>query len=143
MPGVTSMQVRAHVGEQVDLQAEDRAVARRRPARSRWIWSRPWCMAALPSLRDSVHLTGRPSRVATSRREDLLAVDLQLGAEPAADVGRDHPQLVLGDAGGRGQHHPQDVRDLGGRPHGDSPPSPGAATDARGSIAVGISRCLT
>ena len=51
--------------------------------------------------------------------DPLLRRDLELAAEAAADVGRDHPDLRLGDAGRRGQREPQDVRDLGRRPHGD------------------------
>ena len=29
-----------------------------------WIWSRPWWVATMFSLRVSVHFTGRPSRLA-------------------------------------------------------------------------------
>ncbi len=31
-----------------------------------WIWSRPWIVARYPSLRVSVHFTGRPSRLAAA-----------------------------------------------------------------------------
>jgi hypothetical protein len=81
-----------------------------------WIWSRPWCAVISDSLRVSVHLTGLPSRRATRRVSTSSGVDLELPAEPTTDVGRDHAQLVLRDAGDQRQHHPQDVRDLGGRP---------------------------
>ena len=66
---------------------------------------------------------GPLDRVAQLRRdhedEDLLGGDLQLAAEAAADVGGDHPQLVLGQPERRRQHRAQDVRDLRGRPHGE------------------------
>ena len=51
--------------------------------------------------------------------DELLGVHVELRAEPAADRRRDHPELVLGHAGGGREHHLEDVRDLGGRPHGD------------------------
>jgi hypothetical protein len=31
-----------------------------------WFWSRPWIVETYPSLRVSVHFTGRPSRRATA-----------------------------------------------------------------------------
>ena len=46
------------------------------------------------------------------QREDLLRVHVELAAEATADVRRDHPDLLLRDAGDQGQHDPQDVRDL-------------------------------
>ena len=49
--------------------------------------------------------------------DELLGVDVELRAEAAADRRGDHPQLVLGHAGGGGQHHLEDVGDLRGRPH--------------------------
>ena len=52
-------------------------------------------------------LTRRPET------DDFLRIDENLRAEAAADVGRDHPQLVLGrdpDEGGNNQ--PRDVRIL-------------------------------
>ena len=47
------------------MQAEHRAVAVGGDPMS-WIWSRPWIVAWKPSLRDSVHLIGRPSFLATT-----------------------------------------------------------------------------
>ncbi len=44
--------------------------------------------------------------------ERLLRVDLELRAEPAADVRRDHAQLRLGHAGRKRKRHARDVRDL-------------------------------
>ena len=46
----------------------------------------------------------------------LLAVDVDLGAEAAADLGGDGPHLVLAQAGHGRDHRPQDVRILGRRP---------------------------
>ena len=51
--------------------------------------------------------------------QPLLRCRLQLAAESAADVRRDHPDLRLGRAGRRGQQEPCDVRDLGRGPHRD------------------------
>ena len=84
----------------------------------RWIWSRPWWTATLPSDRDSVHLTGLPELARDDERQHLLGGHLQLRPEAAAHVRGDHPQLVLGDAGDDGEHDPQDVRDLGRGPDG-------------------------
>ena len=66
------------------------------------------------SERDSIHLIGRPSLRDAQPSSDLLAVDLQLGAEAAADVRRDHAHLVLGHAELEGDEQAQEVRDLGG-----------------------------
>ncbi len=81
-------------------------------SRRRWIWSRPWIVAWKPSLRDSVHLIGAAQLLGQDDREDLLGVDVELGAEAAADVGRDHADLVLGGRGDQRDHQPQDVGDL-------------------------------
>ncbi len=56
-----------------------------------------------------------------SRQEgdDLLGGDLQFPSEAAADVRGDDANLGLGHAQGQGEHHAQDVRHLGGRPHRD------------------------
>ena len=59
----------------------------------------------------------RPAELAGDQQgEHFLRGDLELGAEPAAHVRRDHPDVLLRDAGDQGQHDPQHVRDLGGRP---------------------------
>jgi hypothetical protein len=51
-------------------------------------------------------------------RDELLGVDVELGAEAPAHRRRHDPQLVLGHAGGGGEHHLEDVGDLGGRVDG-------------------------
>jgi hypothetical protein len=53
--------------------------------------------------------------------QDLLAVDVQLGAEPAAHVGGNHPDLVLRYPGRQGEHDLGEVGHLGGREHHEPP----------------------
>ena len=84
-----------------------------------WIWSRPWWADSSDSERVSVHLTGLAQLHRRGEDEDLLGRDLQLPAEPAADVRGDHPQLVLRNARGGGRQRLEDVRDLRRRPHGE------------------------
>ena len=67
------------------------------------------------SERVSIHFTGRPSRFASASTSTSSRVGLELGAEAAAHVGRDHAQLVLGDAEHAGEDEARDVRDLRGR----------------------------
>ena len=81
-----------------------------------WIWSRPWCAAIRDSLRVSVYLHGLPSRLAATHGEHLLGRELQLAAESAADVRRDHAELALGDARHERHEVAHDVRDLGRGP---------------------------
>ncbi len=53
------------------------------------------------------HFLGGP------QRHHLLGIDVDLGAEAAADIGRDHPQLVLRrDVVEGRQHQPRDMRIL-------------------------------
>ena len=62
-------------------------------------------------LHRPVHLARRP------QADDFLRIDEDLGAETAADVGRDHAQLVLGrHADESGDHQPRHVRILRGVP---------------------------
>ena len=145
MPGVMIMHVRTHVGEQVDPHAEDLAVVGDGELDLlQLVAAVVGDLRVLAARLDPLH---RPAELERDdlHREDLLAVELQLGAEAAADVGRDDPDLVLRDAGRQRQQHPHDVRDLGGRPQGELAVRhrSGAATTARGSIAIGISRWLT
>ena len=50
---------------------------------------------------------------------DLFRIDEELGAEAAADVGRRHADAVLRHAEELRERHPQVVRHLRGRPHGE------------------------
>src|SRR4249920_1177104 len=47
---------------------------------------------------------------------ELLGCDLQLPAEPTADIRRDDPDLALGGVRGKRGKDAQEVRHLGGRP---------------------------
>ena len=64
-----------------------------------------------------LHRLGQPA--GHRPRDPLLRRGLQLAAETTTDVGGDDPDLGLGYAGGGRQGEPEDVRDLGRRPHGD------------------------
>ena len=69
---------------------------------------------ALRALLRPLHRPADPLR--QSERERLLGVDVELRAEAAADVRRDHPQARLGHAEDDREPEAQDVRDLGRRP---------------------------
>ena len=56
--------------------------------------SRPWMVATIASVRSSIHFTGAPELVRCRSGDELLGVGVQLGAEPAADVGGDHAHLA-------------------------------------------------
>ena len=109
-------QVGAHVGEQVDVEPADAAVG---------VGGEPQPLDLVAAVMDGHVALGpglRPLHRAAElareqQREHLFRGDLQLRAEAAAHVRRDDPQLVLGYAGDEGEHDPQHVRDLGGRPH--------------------------
>ena len=82
-----------------------------------WIWSRPWIVAlvALAALLDPLDRPAEPPR--ERERERLLGVDVELRAEPAADVGRDDAELRLRDPDDhREQRDARDVRHLRRRP---------------------------
>ena len=113
--GGEELEVRPHVGDLLHPDAEDLALLGRgqldvvdhaAPVDGGHV--------VLRALLDPLH---RPADLAAERqRQRLLRVDVQLRAEAAADVGRDDPQLRLGDAGHAGERHLRDVRDLRGRP---------------------------
>ena len=75
-------------------------------------WSRPWIVATIASERVSIHFTGRPREPRGLRQRELLGVDVDLRAEAAADVGRDHAHLRLGDAADRRDERAHEVRHL-------------------------------
>ena len=59
----------------------------------------------------------RPAQPAGQREADgLLGVDVELRAEPTPHIRRDHPELVLRDAGDERQEDADEVRHLGCRP---------------------------
>ena len=104
-------QVRAHRDREPDADRGDRPVRGRRerdlldhvaPVVSR--------ERVLRALLDPLDREAGPLR--DDDPERLLRVDLELRAEPAADVGRDHTQLRLGHAGRKRKRHARDVRDL-------------------------------
>ena len=109
-------QVRAHVREQVHVEAEDAPVrGSRQPQPLDLVTAVVHGHVALgPGLRP-LHRAAELAR--EQQREHLFRGDLELRAEAAAHVRRDHPQLVLGDAGDEREHDAQHVRDLGGGPH--------------------------
>ena len=107
-----------------------------RPSRSaaslsRCHWSRPWCTVMLPSLRDSVHLTGRPSLRAISTASTSSAVTCSLDPKPPPTSGAMTRMFCSGIAGYQGQHDPENVRDLGRRPEGELSAHDGADHRAR------------
>ena len=80
--------------------------------------SRPCVVATNASERSSTHLTGIPSRFVITAADILLGVDVDLGAEPAADFRRNRTNLILPEAGHRRDERAEDVRVLRGRPDG-------------------------
>ena len=59
----------------------------------------------------------RPPQAARHRgQQDVLGIDVTLGAEAAADVRRDHADLFFGEAQGRGDRGADGERHLGRRP---------------------------
>ena len=76
------------------------------------------------------------------QHQHLLAVGLELRAEAAAHVGRDHAQLVLRDAEHAGEDEARDVRDLGGRVERQLV-APGSPIEQRGSIGAPEVRWFT
>ena len=110
--------VRAEVGEQVDLEAGDLALL---GGGQRELL--PLVAAVVgrdQRLRAGLGVLARLADLAGHRPGDpLLGSGLQLAAEPASDVGGDHADLRLRYARRGGEQEPGDVRDLGRRPHGD------------------------
>ena len=87
-------QVGAHVGQQVDVQAADPAVG---------VGGDPDPLPLVPAvvhghvaLAAGLGPLDRPAQLAGDQhRQHFLGRDLQLRAEPAAHVGRDHPDVLL------------------------------------------------
>ena len=83
-------------------------------ASSAWVtWSRPCASVRNASVRSRRPLHRTADLLGRPEAHGLLGIDEDLRAEAAADVGRDHAQLVLGrDADEGRQHEPRDVRVL-------------------------------
>ena len=113
--GRDQLEVRAHRGGQAGADGGDLAVGVRRE-----LDLLPHVAAvdrgevALAALLGPLDRAAQPAR--QGQHEHLLRVDVQLGAEAAADVGRDHADLRLGNAEHDRGEHPEDVRDLRRRP---------------------------
>ncbi len=76
-------------------------------------WSRPCASVRKASERSEVHFTGPVHLVRGPEADDLFGIDEDLGAETAADIRRDHAQLVLRRHADEGRdHEPRDVRVL-------------------------------
>ena len=101
------------VGEQVDLQAADPAIA---------VGGDPELLPLVPAVvHGKIAFTAglgpldRPAELAGDQDgQHFLGRHLQLGAESAAYVGGDDAEVLLRYPGHHGQHDPQHVRDLGG-----------------------------
>ena len=109
-------------------------------SRSRWIWSRPWCTATLPSDLVSVHLTGRPSLRASSSASTSSAVTCSFEPKPPPTSGAMTRSLCSGMPVTRASM----TRSTCGicvEVHIVYSSATGAQTTARGSMADGISRC--
>jgi hypothetical protein len=114
MPGV---EIRAHRRGHVRAQRGDRPVLRRRElVRGDVVAPVDGGEVVLRALLDPLHRHAETPREGGG--EELLGVDVQLGAEAAADVGSDHAHLGLVEPERRREQEPQDVRDLRGRPDG-------------------------
>ena len=103
-------------------------------------WSRPWCTVMLPSLRDSVHLTGLPTRRPTSTASTSSAVTCSFEPKPPPTSGA----ITRMSCSGMPKNADSANRSTCGIWVADqrvtwSPTH--CATTERGSIAHGISRC--
>ena len=109
-------EVRAHVGQDSAPVAPDLAVLV--GGELDLLDLVPAVMGGQVVLRTGLHPLHRAAQALGQRQaQGFLRVDLELRSEPAADLGGDDPQLGLGDPRRDGHGHPDDVRDLGGRPH--------------------------
>ena len=105
------LQIGTHVGEQVDLQAEQFAVLGRADFDVLDLVAA--VVAGHHVLASGLGPLHRSAEVASQLHgEDLLAIQLQLATETTADIGSDHAQRVLGKPGDQGQQDSQDVRNL-------------------------------
>ena len=106
------------VGDDVDPQAQDLAVAGGRDlAVHEVVAGEPGRHQVLGAVLHPLHRLAGDDRA--DHRADVARVDRHLVAEAAADVGRDHLDLVLGQAGHQRVHRAVGVRRLGGDPGGE------------------------
>ena len=107
------LEVGAHVGQEVDPDAEELAVGVGRQLDVLDLAAPvDGALRVLGALLDPSH---RPAVLLGQRQhEQLVGVDVELRTEPAADRRRDHPHLLLGEAERDRRHHLEDVWDLGG-----------------------------
>ena len=61
-----------------------------------WIWSRPWCVETMCSLRASVHLMGRPSFLARTRQSTSSRLICSLAPKPPPTSGATTRMLFSG-----------------------------------------------
>ncbi len=106
----------------------------------RWIWSRPWCTARLPSLRDSVHFTGRPSLRAISTVRNSSAVTWSFDPNPPPTSGATTRSFCSGMPSTAAIRNRSTCGIWVAVQSVNSSPT-GSHTVARGSIAQGIRRC--
>ena len=93
--------------------------SRRAVSVSSWIWSRPWCADIIDSLRVSVYLHGRPTPGGDDRSISSSGVTCSLPPKPPPTSGAMTRILCSGVPVSSREQKPQDVRDLGRRPHRD------------------------
>ncbi len=103
-------------------------------------WSRPWCTVMLPSLRDSVHLTGRPSLRATSTASTSSAVTCSFEPKPPPTSGA-ITRMSCSPMPVTRASMTRSTCGIWVADHSVNSPPTHEATTARGSIALGISRC--
>ena len=129
--GRDELEIRPHRGDHVRPDRGDLAVLRRRELERRHeVAAVDRRERVLRALLHPLHRRAQPPR--DRDREQLLGIDVQLRAEPAADVGGDHAQLRLGHPERGGGEQPQDVRYLRRRPQRDVPAGLGPGDDATG-----------
>ena len=103
-------------------------------------WSRPWCTVMLPSLRDSVHLTGRPSLRAIRTASTSSAVTWSLDPKPPPTSGA-ITRMFCSPMPVTRASMTRSTCGIWVADHSVNSPPTQEQTTARGSIAAGISRC--
>ena len=91
--GRIARQIRAHVGDDVDIEREERPLSSSASVAVVML-SRPWLSPRKCSVRSAIQFTGLPELSRRDRGQRIFAIGEQLGAEAAADIGRDDAHLV-------------------------------------------------